>query len=308
MQSEGKNRLRNTLNMDVSKTDANAVHTNKSGPASIMSQQRAERELVSAKETISTLMKRKIKISDIYRVEGRKRSLTPEKYAELKDNLSNNPLIHAVVVRVRPEGGYELIAGYNRVEIYEELGRDEIEADIKEFGDEDAVEAAFYSNLFTSELSDFEKFSGFKEIQKRTNESQRDLAKRAGVTEGQISRLFSFDKLPADALELIKSEPYSLGYNNASKLVNANSERIIEAIAKLVKGEINEMQAVNHALAKVKPTQSRGEPTVIKVGKKYFAEVNHKGGLVTVKLKDESLAAEIRNQIEKIIKDASEKT
>ena len=42
-------------------------------------------------------------------VSGRKRKLTPEEYAELKENLRLNPLMHPVTVRARANGRYEII-------------------------------------------------------------------------------------------------------------------------------------------------------------------------------------------------------
>ena len=106
----------------------------KTGPGIVVwDHQRAN----AAEAKLAAIETGKVKISDLYEVEGRKRSLTPEDFEQLKNNLTSNPLVNAIVVRARKQGGYEIISGHNRVQAYKELGRLEIEADIREFEDFD---------------------------------------------------------------------------------------------------------------------------------------------------------------------------
>lgn len=298
-------RLRATLtdlpqNKKTQETVANSLAKPRSAPGIALFE---HQQLMMANAKLAALESGKVKISDIHEVEGRKRTLTEVAFAELMANLEKNPLLHAIVVQPRPQGGYELIAGHNRVEAYRRLGREEIEADIREFTDQKAFEAAFYSNLFNSPLSDFEKYKGFKEIQSVTGEAQKEMAERAGVSETQISRLFAFDFLPEAAVDRIIMNPHCLGYNAAAKLSKENETRVVEAITRLSLGEFTEAEAVAYAMniQKAEPSPS----TIIRRGKSKFAEVRAKGKMLVINFKDEATVSGLREQIEKLIEDAA---
>lgn len=277
----------------------------KTGPGLIMSQQKMAAVLEETQKQLEQLKSHKIPLAEIHEVKGRKRTLTDEAFDELKANLATHPLMHAIVVRKRVGDGYEIIAGHNRMEAYRQLGRKEIEAEIREVNDDYVFEASFYSNLFTSALSDFEKFEGFREIQNVSKETQSELAKRAGVSKTQISRLFSFEKLPPEALDIIRINPHCIGYSSTDKLSKAPKNKIIYAIKKLADGELNEVQAVKYALAKDNaPTKNAATPIIIRVGKKTFAEIiSRKNGLIAVTLKDEKYTEDAIEKIKTVIEE-----
>lgn len=262
-------------------------------------------KLKAAEAKIEQLQRGMVRIDELHEVAGRKRSLSKEAYEELKANLAQNPLAHAIVVRERERGGYEIIAGHNRAQAYKELGREEIEADIRQFDDEHVYEAAFYSNLFNQKLSDYEKYLGFKELQARTNQTQEQIAKKAGVSRDLVTSLFYFDSLPKEAKEIIAGNPMIIGYNSVKKMAKATPDKVIEVVKLLSSGKVNELQAV----ALLKPEQEqvmakRIEPLVIKAGdgKTKVAVVTRKEGLLAINFKDESKAAELFKRIEEIIK------
>lgn len=298
-------RLRATMtdlpqNKKTQENIANSLAKPRSAPGIALFE---HQQLAIANAKLAALSSRKVKLEDLYEVEGRKRTLTATAFAELLANLEKNPLLHAIVVKPRPQGGYEVIAGHNRIEAYRQLGREEIEADIREFSDNEAFEAAFYSNLFNSPLSDFEKFVGFKEIQSTTKESQKELANRAGVSEAQISRLFSFESLPVDAVALIKTNPNCIGCNSVFKLNKADGTRVVDAVEKLVKGEFTESEAVAYAMNVQKAVVAPS--TIIRRGKSKFAEIKSKGNMLVINFKDEATVGNLREKIEKLIEEAS---
>ena len=263
----------------------------------------AQEELEKALAKIAVLEKRTINISELHEVEGLKRSLTGEAYEELKANLSNNPLVHPIVVRPREKGGYDIISGHNRVAIYKELGRTEIEADIKNVLEEEIYETAFYANLFHSTLSDFEKFVRFKKIKEDLGITSKELASRAGVSESQIGFLFDFEQLPSKCHKIIESNPHSVGYNMIRQLGKVDEATLVGILKQLTKGEITQSQAVSLANAKDKPPKEEPQVITIKVGKKKFADIKSRKGVVSVHLKDESYSEDVMRRIEAAIKD-----
>ena len=268
----------------------------------------AEFALEAATQELDDLKRGLLPISELHEVEGRKRKLSDEDFAQLKANLRSNPLVNPVVVRPREEGGYEIISGHNRVQAYRELGRSEIEAQIREFKNEQVLEASFYSNLIASPLTDFEKFIGFRDIQKITGETQKELAVRAGVSETQMSFIFSFGQLPESALELLAKKPGSLGYKSAQKIKDLLSNKggpsddeVTHAIELLVNGTISTEKEAIDSLIKKAP---KAETTVVdvRVGKKIFARISHRANIVAVDFKGTCLVNEFKVELEDLIK------
>lgn len=275
----------------------------KSGPGVLMSQRATQAKLEKAEAELEYFKFKKIPLIELHEVEGRKRTLSKDAFDELKANLAVHPLLHAVVVRKREEGGYEVIAGHNRIQAYRELGRTEIEADIKEVEDEAVYEAAFYSNLFTSALTDFEKYEGFKNIQSKTGENQKELAERAGVSTTQISNLFSFDKLPDQAKQYIRLKPDCIGFNTVAKIIKGEESRVVEAIMHLANGKFNEIQSIKYALNQESQSSKRANTETIKAGKKTFAEITSKENLIAIRVKDIDVLEAVKEKVRSLLEE-----
>ncbi len=243
----------------------------------------ARAKLAEAEAALATALesqpRRKAKLDELHEVPGRRRKLTPEQYAELRANLEHNPLAHPVTVRVRPQGGYEIVSGNNRTTIFRELGREEIDITVLDLTDDEVDRAAFYSNLLQPNLTDYEKYIGFKQRMERTGLNQTQIAAEAGVSQPYVSGLMAFDELPPEALLSIADAPAKFGATAVAKLAalaKAGKEaKVVEAVQKLVTGELKSQDAaVHHASAKEAVIRAKKpEPLVIRQGKAKYCEV-----------------------------------
>jgi len=250
----------------------------------------------------AALRNRLVKISDLKIIEGRKRHLSAQEFLELKTNLEAFPLINPVTIRALPSGGYELISGHNRVQVFIELGRLEIDANVIDLAEEQVLPAAFYSNLLSPTLPDYEKYLGFKQLQSATGKSQTELARESGVSKAMISMLFAFDELSPEAHTLLSKQPRLLSATLVAKFKHLPLAD--KAIAKLAAGEITHQQAVAIAsqISERFDTRSKLKPIVIKQGKQRFAEINVRGTTLTIKLANESIIPVVLEQIERLIR------
>lgn len=229
-----------------------------------------------------------IPLEELHAVPGRRRKLSQEQFSELVENLRNNPLVQAITVRPRVEGGFEIISGHNRVEAYRILGRSTITAVGLETNDDLVELSAFYANLLQPSLPDYEKYLGFKRRQLQTGKSQADLASEAGVPATTVSDLFSFDRLPPEALAHLEAKPHILGSKAATKLAQAaesgNGELVIEAVQMLAKdSRYTQAQAVAHASrSKVQSSVLRVPPRIVKNGKQTFCKIQSRGSRVLI--------------------------
>jgi len=242
-----------------------------------------------------------VDISRLIRVPGRQRPLTPEERAELKANLAANPLIHPVTILPETPEGFELLSGYNRTDLYEELGRTKIPAVVIDVPKEVADVLAFYANLAPA-LPDYKKYEGLKALQVQHGYDQTALSKESGMSSSTISRLMQFDDLPARAHEILRQNPFILGATAASGLAKASKagreDLVVEAVSKLAdaaadeekKIRFTEENAVAHAngVRPAAPKPAAAVPLVVKQGKKNFAKLVVRGNRVTVEITDPS--------------------
>jgi len=250
----------------------------------------------------AALRNRLVKIDELKIVEGRKRQLTDQEFLELKVNLEAFPLINPVTIRALPSGDYELISGHNRVQAYVELGRSDIEANVIDLVDEQVLPAAFYSNLLSPALPDYEKYLGFKQLQEATGKSQSELARESGVSKAMISMLFAFEDLSAEAHKILSQQPRLLSATLATKFKHLPFAD--EAITKLAAGEITSQQAV--FAASQKPVKQaiaeKSKPLIIKHGKQRFAEISSRGTTVTIKLSNDAMLPRLIEKVEQLIR------
>ena len=167
--------------------------------------------------------------------------------------------------------------------------------------DDQADEAAFYSNFFNSALADYEKFLGFKRIQDRTGETQSQMAARTGVSEAKLSYLFSFEKLDTSVLEVIEAAPHVIGAKAASKLVGIPIDKAIDFLRQLGAGEVTQIEIFSRRpppLLKV----PRSKTIVIKDGKSVFAKIENRNGNLVIKLRDEELLPDLISQLQSLIR------
>lgn len=270
---------------------------------------RVEELEAKLKEAEAAAGSREILLEQLHEVPARRRKLTAAEYHELKENLRHNPLVQAVTVRPRAEGGFEVVSGHNRVAIYRELGRTAILATVQAMDEERADLSGFYANLLHPSLPDYEKYLGFKRRQERTNQNQKELAAEAGIPEQTLSDLFSFEKLPAQAHALLAEKPHLLGSSAAFKLAQAvaagRAQAVVEAVRKLASdAQFTQAQAVAYANKVPVAPVAKAAPLVIKNGKKAFCKIAARGNKVVLDFSDESLTEEWVMKLESFVRSA----
>lgn len=130
----------------------------------------------------------KVKISKIDEAAFTVREkLDPEYLTELKDSLKEDGQWDPILVR--PKGDkYELIAGHNRVQAAKELGWTEIEANVKDLNDTDAMFLSLKTNLLRQEMTEREQGKVLHQITEAFNISGAELAKKIGKDSKWVNR------------------------------------------------------------------------------------------------------------------------
>jgi ParB family transcriptional regulator, chromosome partitioning protein len=237
-----------------------------------------------------------VPLDALVEVNGRRRKLTTEQFQELKSNLAQHALATPILVRVLPENRFEIVAGHNRVAAYRELGRQTIRANVASIDEGEIEFAAFFSNLLSPSLTDFEKYWNFKRLQDLSGLTRAAISESAGLSKSHVTRIFSFDALPEAAKTALAEKPERLGSNAAQKLAAlteaGKGDKVIEAVRRLVDDE-NFTQEKAVSLATDKPKAVAPSTTVVRSGRKKFCEVSTRNGVVGVRFFDtEAMDAE----------------
>lgn len=249
----------------------------------------------------------------VHEVPGRRRKLTGQQYNELKQNLRNNPLVTPITVRQSKEGGFEVVSGSNRVAIFRELGRTHIPARILDSDDTQAEINAFFANLLQADLPDFEKYLGFKKIMEVQGQlTHAEIAERAGVSRSFVTQLMAFDELPSAALVILADKPATIGANAAQDLAalvkKGRGEQVVDAIAKVSTGELDQARAVKYAAvdAAAKLPVTKPEPIRIRIGKSTYCNIQRADKVLRLQFESAEEAAAIQDAVREVLEKRAE--
>ena len=222
------------------------------------------------------------------------RSKLDENYiADLAENIQTDGLNNPISVRTKADGRYELIAGDTRQAAARVLGWTEIDAEIRHVDDNTAARLVFFDNFFHKPLSDYEIYKGFSNLvalgtSEGTPPSQRSLAKEAGISPAQMTRLFSYAKLPTKAQEILDELPNILQANAAESLVRfcdiSQEHLVVEAIEQLRDGKLTQGRAAAWIEHRVSSRPTKSERTLTSNDGKQFAKLERTGQRLTVKI------------------------
>jgi ParB family chromosome partitioning protein len=152
-------------------------------------------------------------------------------------------------------------------------------------------------------LPDFEKYAGFRLQREKTGQSQKEMAESAGVAESILSTLFSFERLPEGALEIIARNPDAIGMNCVAELAKltrtGKADRVMEAIELLVEGTLTQKEAIKHASKMIQAPRARWTSQAIKIrsGRLDFCEYMMRGNTLRIDFRSEAHRVEAEEAI-----------
>ncbi|WP_431068239.1 ParB/RepB/Spo0J family partition protein [Ralstonia holmesii] len=314
----GDKLLAKTANVEVKPrpVGAPAVSVARTSPGRLMD---AQNRINSAEQRIAELTAelesaRKaggavdIPLTDLHEVPGRRRHMPADKYLELRENLRHNKLIHPVVVRPRGEGGFEIVSGHHRCDAYRELGRNDIRCVLEDVTEDEASLGAFYANLLQSDLTDYEKYLGFRDIQKRyPGITQARMAEQAGTPPSVVSALMAFEHLPKAVLDLLDQDPTLLGANAGAELSalarKGRADKVVEAVEKLAKGEVDQAQAVKLASRELQTVKPAPKATGFKIraGRSVYCDLRAARNVLRLEFTTEDEAKAVQEELKTLL-------
>ncbi len=161
-----------------------------------------------------------------------RREFEPVAMGELADSISASGLLQPVVVRSRPGGRYELIAGERRWRAVQRLGWQAIPAVVREVDDQALLTLALIENLQRDDLSPIDAALGYDRLIREFGLPQAEVARLVGRNRTTVANTLRLLKLPAGVQRMVQEGALSEGHARA--LLGLADERQMVRLAQAV--------------------------------------------------------------------------
>jgi ParB family transcriptional regulator, chromosome partitioning protein len=171
----------------------------------------------------------------------------------LADSIAANGVLQPVLVRPRPGGTYELVAGERRWRAARLAGLERIPALVRERDDSATLELALVENMAREDLNPVEEARACAALVEELGLTREDVGRRVGRSRVAVSNLLRLLDLPDDALALIEDGSLSEGHGRALLLADDHAAR-----RRLARSAVDEGWSVRTLEAKAR--EANGAP------------------------------------------------
>jgi ParB family transcriptional regulator, chromosome partitioning protein len=133
----------------------------------------------------------------------------------LAGSLRERGMLQPVLVRPRPGGTYELIAGERRWRAAQIAGLDTVPAVVREHADRESLELALIENMAREDLNPVEEARACALLVDELGLSREEVGRRVGRSRVAVSNLLRLLDLPDEVLELLVDGRLTEGHGRA---------------------------------------------------------------------------------------------
>jgi ParB family chromosome partitioning protein len=143
----------------------------------------------------------------------------------LAESLTERGVLQPVLVRPRPGGSYELVAGERRWRAAQLAGLETIPALVQQREDGASLEVALVENMAREDLNPVEEARAVAALVEELGLTREEVGRRVGRSRVAISNLLRLLDLPDDALDLVERGGLSEGHGRALLLADDHADR-----------------------------------------------------------------------------------
>jgi ParB family chromosome partitioning protein len=143
----------------------------------------------------------------------------------LATSVSERGVLQPVLVRPRPGGTYELVAGERRWRAAQRAGLATIPAIVQERADAETLELALIENMAREDLNPVEEARACAVLVEELGHTRAEVGRRLGRSRVAVSNLIRLLELPDEAIELIEQGTLTEGHGRALLMVEDHSAR-----------------------------------------------------------------------------------
>jgi ParB family transcriptional regulator, chromosome partitioning protein len=143
----------------------------------------------------------------------------------LAGSLSERGVLQPVLVRPKPGGSYELVAGERRWRAARIAGLSEIPALVRARDDAVTLELALIENMSREDLNPIEEARACAALVEELGLTREEVGRRVGRSRVAVSNLLRLLDLPDETIELLEQERLSEGHGRALLLAEDHATR-----------------------------------------------------------------------------------
>jgi ParB family chromosome partitioning protein len=188
-----------------------------------------------------------------------RRNFAEPELADLAQSIREHGIVQPVLVRRKPDGKYEIIAGERRWRAAQRAGLNEIPVLVRDVDDRTALELAIIENVQRADLNPVEEALGYQQLIDEHNYTQADLGNVIGKSRSHVANTLRLLKLPEVIRDLLVDGTLSAGH--ARTLVTATdpaglAKRIVEGGLSVRQAEALAQQPQSDTPKTRKPSQA----------------------------------------------------
>ena len=187
-----------------------------------------------------------------------RRRFDEEALNALAGSLGERGVLQPVLVRPKPGGTYELVAGERRWRAAQMAGMETIPALVRPREDVLALELALIENMAREDLNPVEEANACAALVEELGLTREQVGRRVGRSRVAVSNLLRLLDLPDEALGLIESGSLSEGHGRALLLAKDHTAR--RRLARGAAGEGWSVRVLENR-ARQSNEEASGEPT-----------------------------------------------
>jgi ParB family chromosome partitioning protein len=143
----------------------------------------------------------------------------------LAESVQERGMLQPVLVRPRPGGTYELVAGERRWRAAQLAGLETLPALVQQRDDAQSLEAALIENMAREDLNPIEAARAVAALVEELGLTREDVGRRVGRSRVAVSNLLRLLDLPDEALALVEDGSLTEGHGRALLLADDHADR-----------------------------------------------------------------------------------
>lgn len=134
---------------------------------------------------------------------------------DLAASIKKKGVIQPLIVRERPEGRYEIVAGERRWRASQLAKLHELPVIVREFTDVEVLEVAIIENIQRADLNAIEEAAGYRQLMDKFGHTQEKMAEALGKSRSHIANLLRLLNLPEPVIDMVRTGQVSAGHARA---------------------------------------------------------------------------------------------
>jgi ParB family transcriptional regulator, chromosome partitioning protein len=171
-----------------------------------------------------------------------RKDFPPLELEELAASIREKGIVQPVIVRPRPDGSFELVAGERRLRAAKLAGLAQIPVIVRDVDDAESLELALIENVQREDLNPVEEARAYQQLITQFQLSQEEMSQKVGKDRSSVANTLRLLKLPAEVLERVANGRLSEGHARAI-LSLENEEAMLRLALKIERDTLSVREA-----------------------------------------------------------------